>query len=102
MYLIQTFDKPGVGEQRLAIRMKHLRYLDQTKDLLAACGAKLDEVTGQPTGSLYLVNVATYAEAEQYIANDPFAKADLFERIEIQPWRKAFLDGKRYVEIDPE
>ncbi len=102
MYLIQTFDKPGTSEQRLAVRMAHLRYLDDNKAVLAMCGAKLDETTGQPTGGVYLVDVPTIEEAEQYVNNDPFAQADLFERIEITPFRRAFLDSKRYVEIDPE
>lgn len=101
MYLIQTFDKPGIAERRLAIRMDHLRYLDENKEVLAACGAKIDEDTGQPTGSIYIVDVPSQADAEQYIANDPFALADLFSRVEITPFRRAFLDGKRFVEIDP-
>ena len=97
-YLISTFDRPGTGELRAEIRPAHLRYLDSTKHLLIACGAKLDE-DGVATGSLYLVDVETRAEAEEYIAGDPFAQADMFREVQIERWRKAFVDGKSFVDL---
>lgn len=99
-FFIQTFDRPGAESKRAELRMEHLRYLDRTKGLLLACGAKLHESTGLPTGGVYLVDVETREEAEAYIAEDPFSKGDLFEKVQIEHWRKAFLDGNRFVEID--
>ncbi len=99
-FFIQTFDRPGAEAKRAELRMEHLHYLDRTKDQLLACGAKLDESTGHPKGGVYLVDVETREEAEAYIAGDPFTKADLFEKIQIEQWRKAFLDRERFVELD--
>ena len=99
-FFIQTFDRPGEEAKRAQLRMEHLHYLDQTKHQLLACGAKLEESTAQPTGGVYLVDVETREEAEAYIAGDPFTKADLFEKIQIEQWRKAFLDGQRFVQLD--
>ena len=98
-YFIQTSDRAGTEAKRLEIRPAHLRYLDSTKDLLLACGAKLDE-DGKATGSVYLVDVETREEAEAYLAGDPFAQADLFGEVQIEQWRKAFLDRQRFVELD--
>ncbi|WP_404473416.1 YciI family protein [Microbacterium aerolatum] len=98
-YFIQTFDRPGVEAQRAALRMEHLRYLDDTKHQLLACGAKLDEESSAPIGGVYLVDVKTREEAEAYIAGDPFTKANLFREIQIEQWRKAFFDRQRFVEL---
>jgi uncharacterized protein YciI len=42
-YLIETFDKPGALPLRLAVRDKPLAYLEENKESLIACGAKLDD-----------------------------------------------------------
>ena len=98
-YFIQTFDKPDTGEIRAQVRPEHLRYLDETKNVLLACGAKLSETDGSPTGSVYLVDVDTYEEAQAYVAADPFAKAELFREVQIEPWRAAFLGRERLIEL---
>jgi uncharacterized protein YciI len=78
-YFIETFDRPNHG---------HVRQ---------ACGAKLTDDGEAALGGVYLVDVETRAEAERFIAEDPFTKADLFLRIEITRWRKAYLDGRNYL-----
>lgn len=98
-FFIQTFDKEGAVELRAEHRMEHLRYLDDTKDALLACGAKFDEETGNAKGGVYLVDVETREEAEAYIANDPFSKVGLFSDVQIEYWRKAFFDRQRFVEL---
>jgi uncharacterized protein YciI len=93
-YLIETFDKPGHAHVRTAARDEHLRYLDRNKNLLLACGAKLTEDESTATGGLYILDVEDRAAAETFIAADPFTAVDLFERVEIMRWRKAFFDFK--------
>ncbi|OYW59682.1 MAG: hypothetical protein B7X76_03850 [Azorhizobium sp. 39-67-5] len=92
-YMIETFDKPDTLALRAAERAAHLAFLEANKHLLLACGAKLDDAGEAAGGGLYVVNVETRAEAEAFIAADPFAIAGLFERIVINRWRKAYLDG---------
>lgn len=96
-YMIETFDKPDTGELRQKLRPSHLEYLENNKKLLLACGAKLQEdgVTG--TGSFYIVDVDTRDEAQAFIDADPFTSGGLFERIEINRWRKAYLNGESYL-----
>ena len=38
-------------------------------------------------GSLIVLDVKTRAEAESWARNDPYAKAGLFDRVEIHPWK---------------
>ena len=96
-YIIETFDKAGSPEVRKAHRAEHLAYLDRIKDRLLACGAKLNDDGSDAGGGLYVVDVETRAEAEALIQADPFHAVGLFARVEIQRWRKAYLDGRSYL-----
>jgi uncharacterized protein YciI len=40
------------------------------------------------TGSLLILDFADRTEAQAFADGDPYAKAGLFERVEIRPWRK--------------
>jgi len=95
--MIETFDKPNTGELRQELRPAHLDYLEDNKKLLLACGAKLEDdgVTG--TGSFYIVDVETREEAQSFIDGDPFTAGGLFDRIVINRWRKAYLNGESYL-----
>lgn len=96
-YMIETFDKPGTEQLRQELRPAHLDYLEENKKMLLACGAKLleDGVTG--TGSFYIVDVETREEAQAFIDADPFTAGGLFDRIVINRWRKAYLNGESYL-----
>jgi len=96
-YLIETFDKPDTAELRQQLRPAHLDFLERNKALLLACGAKLQEdgVTG--TGSVYIVDLDTREEAQAFIDGDPFTAGGLFERITINRWRKAYINGESYL-----
>ncbi|NYT37783.1 YciI family protein [Allopusillimonas soli] len=93
-YLIETFDKPDSRELRLAVRDKHLQFLETNKKLLLACGAKLDDEGVDASGGIYILDVDSRAEAEDFINADPFTEAQLFQRIDITRWRKAYFDGE--------
>jgi hypothetical protein len=91
-FFIETFDKPGHAQMRIDERAAHLAFLDTHKDLLLACGAKLTDEGENAGGGVYVVDVQTREDAEQFIAKDPFALAGLFERVNIVRWRKAYVD----------
>lgn len=96
-YIIETFDKPGTLDLRAATRDAHLDFLAENAPLLLACGAKLDDDGNTAGGGLYVVELETRAEAEAFIAADPFYKAGLFERVSITRWRKAYVAGVSYL-----
>lgn len=100
-YMIETFDRPGTLDLRAATRDAHLAFLDAHKHLLIACGAKLDEAGNAAGGGLYVVALESRAEAEAFIAADPFYQAGLFERVVIHRWRKAYVDGVCHLDDAP-
>jgi uncharacterized protein YciI len=96
-YLIETFDKPGALPLRLAVRDKPLAYLEENKESLISCGAKLDDDGENAYGGLYLVDFETRTQAEDFIAADPYFQANLFREVRLIRWRKAYLDGKNFL-----
>jgi hypothetical protein len=96
-YAIQTRDKPGTGELRLATRPAHLEYLTRNKDKLLAAGALVDDSGNIAQGGILIVDTEERAEAERFINEDPFTKAGLFESITVTRWRKAFFNKERLI-----
>jgi uncharacterized protein len=83
---LMTRDKPGALPIRLENRPAHLDYLKAT-EVVEMAGPLLDE-QGQMCGSLIVLDVADMAAARDWAANDPYAKAGLFERIDLIEWKK--------------
>lgn len=93
-FLIETFDKPANQHVRQANRSAHLDFLGRKKDLLLACGAKLNDDGSDAGGGIYIVDVDSREGAQQFIAEDPFTEAGLFAEVRITRWRKAYLNGE--------
>jgi hypothetical protein len=88
LFALICIDKPGALPVRLATREAHFAYLRE-RGVLRLGGPFLDEA-GDMAGSLMIVEVDDLAAAEAFSAEDPYAKAGLFERVEIRPWRATF------------
>lgn len=81
-----TRDRPGALPVRQANRDAHLAYIAET-GVVEMAGPFLDP-QGQMCGSLIILDVPDMAAAETWASNDPYAKADLFESVILQEWKK--------------
>ena len=96
-YAIQTQDKAGSQEVRLANRPAHLEYLSARKHLILAGGALLSDDGNTASGGIIILDTDDRKEAERFAADDPFTKAGLFEKVTITRWRKAFFNKEKLV-----
>ncbi|MFT5532496.1 MAG: hypothetical protein ACI8WM_002220 [Burkholderiaceae bacterium] len=96
-YMIETWDKPDHQQLRKQTRDEHLHYLATHATQLLACGAKLNDDGSDAGGGIYIVDVDTRAAAEEFIANDPFSRIDLFAQVRITRWRKAYVAGQNFL-----
>jgi uncharacterized protein len=87
LYIIHCFDKPGHLQVRMDNRPAHVEYLKSFGARLQAAGPTLN-AEEQMNGSLVILDLEDMADAEDFSANDPYAKAGLFEKVIIQPWKK--------------
>ncbi|SDU41287.1 YciI family protein [Stappia sp. ES.058] len=85
LYALICTDKPGALDVRKANRDDHLAFLSAMGDKLKAAGPFLDDDGGM-TGSLVVIEAANRDEALAISQEDPYARAGLFESVEIRPW----------------
>ena len=79
-------DKPGALQTRKDNREAHLAYIEDT-GAVSQAGPLLD-ADEQMIGSLVILDVADMAAAQAWADGDPYAKAGLFESVELVPWKK--------------
>ena len=88
LFAITARDKPGMADQRIAVRPVHLDYLKGLGDRVALAGALLDG-NGTPEGTLVVMEAETIEAATASFEADPFFKQGIFGSYEIKPWRLA-------------
>lgn len=88
LYALICTDKHGALQVRLDNRPAHVDFLKGLGNGLKAAGPFLDD-DGNMTGSLVVIEAANRDEALAISQEDPYAKAGLFESVEIRPWNWA-------------
>jgi uncharacterized protein YciI len=84
-FLITCKDRPGVLDQRLALRPEHLAYWQGLGEAVKLGGPRLAE--DQPCGSFFLVEAADLDAARAIAEGDPFARDGIFAQIEVTATR---------------
>ena len=96
---IITTDKPGHAHVRNAHQEAHKKYLDANRYRLLAAGDMLKTDGRTAHGGILIVDTDDLSEAEEFLRNDPFTPAGLFDSITIMHWRKAFFNFERLIEL---
>lgn len=87
-FIILANDRPGLLEQRLAQRARHVDYWNAQPGVVKIAGAMLsdDSTAGTPKGSAFIVEAESLAAARALLAADPFTTEGIFDddvRIEV-------------------
>ncbi len=92
IFVITCVDKPGAAELRQQNRPDHLDYLRgaDAAGALHTAGPTITDDGSAVTGSVIMVDVADRQTAEDFAANDPYAKAGVFESVTVTAWKKVF------------
>jgi uncharacterized protein YciI len=80
-FLVIAHARPGTSEARPDLLDAGVR------DRLILCGPLLSEDGSAWVGDALAVDLPARETVEDLIAADPLARADLYERVEIHPWR---------------
>jgi len=88
LFALLCKDKPNALQIRMDTRPTHLEHLQAMngEGTLKMAGPFLDDA-GNPNGSLLIVEAPDAAAARAIAEADPYAKAGLFEAIEVRPFR---------------
>lgn len=87
LILVYCKDKPGGLPLRRATRAEHLEYMIAARERVVFGGPLLSE-EGEPIGSVFALNAASRAEADAFLAAEPYCVAGLFEEIRVHPMRQ--------------
>ena len=79
-------DKANHLDVRTQNRTAHLEYINST-GVVSQAGPFLDE-RGTMIGSLIVLEVDNFSEAQDWAQNDPYAKAGLFDSVQLIRWNK--------------
>jgi len=92
LFLVNARDKAGSNELRLANRQAHLEWASEYSHKIAMAGPVLSDDGEAMIGSTFVIEFDSMDEAKAWAADDPYAKAGLFDRTEIIPF--LWLIGK--------
>lgn len=88
MFVVHCQDKPGAQQIRLDNRAAHLEWLKANLDKIAMAGPVQTEDRTGMVGSVLVLNFADRAELDAFLAQDPYAKAGLFDSVTVLPYKK--------------
>jgi uncharacterized protein YciI len=84
--MLACFDKADSLPLRMATREAHLAWAADQKPRIRRAGPMLSE-TDTMAGSLFFLEAESADEVRAFSATDPYSKAGLFDRIEVQRFR---------------
>ncbi|MEM6534979.1 MAG: YciI family protein [Pseudomonadota bacterium] len=94
LFIVSGRDKPGSTDLRQANRPAHLEWAKTRLDRMI-CGGPVIAPDGEAMiGSTFLVNFDSLEDAKAWAAEDPYAKAGLFDRVEVIEYKWLLGEAK--------
>ncbi len=93
LFIAHCVDKENHLQIRMDTRPDHVAFLKAKGDALKVAGPTVSEKDETPTGSLIVFEEDSLEAAKAWIAQDPYATAGLFSRVEVQPWKHVIGEG---------
>ncbi|WP_300377766.1 YciI family protein [Henriciella sp.] len=94
LFLINARDKAGSRDVRMDNRPAHLEWAGQYADRIHMAGPVFAEDGETFAGSTFVIEFDSLEEVRDWAAEDPYAKAGLFDRVEIVPFKWLLGKGK--------
>ena len=88
LWIIICTDKPNSTPIRDKFVQPHRDYLKTQKTILIVSGATQNDEGTEATGSCFLVNAGSRAEAKKFSDGDPFTQNGVFSNVTFTRMRK--------------
>lgn len=92
-------DNSNQQQVRMTELAAHLNWVENNMHIIKVAGPLLDDNTQQIIGSLYILEAENKAQAEQYLAQDPYYKANIWQQITIKEFKDyagTWVGGKNW------
>jgi uncharacterized protein YciI len=80
IFAIMLMDRPGTAELRVQVRPEHRAYLALEAERMAFAGPLTSEDGKIVTGSLLVMDFPSKAAVDEWLSNEPFTKAGVYEK----------------------
>lgn len=95
LFCLHAHDKKDGGAAiRAANRPAHLEWASAFADKICMAGPLLSDDGENMVGSVFIINMESLDAVKTLMADDPYNKADLFERVDIRPTKWLIGNGK--------
>jgi hypothetical protein len=85
LFVIAAVDRPDSLALRMATRAAHFEYAHATG--VVRLGGPFLNDAGEMIGSLIIIEAPDLESARRWQTGDPYAKAGLFARVDLHPWK---------------
>jgi uncharacterized protein YciI len=81
-------DRPGMSARRRAARAEHLEYMIKNQEKIVF-GGPVSVADGEPgVGSVFVLDLPDLDAAQDFLADEPYHRAGLFESVIVRPFRQ--------------
>ncbi|MBC6440489.1 MAG: YciI family protein [Rhodospirillales bacterium] len=89
LFVIHAIDRESDGSPRANNREAHLGFLAKAGNAVKLAGPLLSDDGSRMVGSLLVIEAGSLSEARAWAENDPYRKANVFQSVDIRPWKAA-------------
>lgn len=86
LFVINCIDKPDALELRNNTRNAHIEYLRSSGAMVKLAGPFVTPDGQRMVGTMVVIDALNAERAKAWTDNEPYAKAGLFESVDIRPW----------------
>jgi hypothetical protein len=88
LFVIHCLDKPDAADARAANMQAHKSYVDTKPIKILLSGPLTSDDGTKIVGSFFMVEAAGRADVQQFQANDPLFKAQIWDSVEVRAFAK--------------
>lgn len=86
LYVLICTDKPDSLPLRMATREAHLAFVKASTNVAVRLGGPFLSPEGVMIGSMLIVEASSPEDVADFVKNDPYGKAGLFQSVDVRPW----------------
>jgi uncharacterized protein YciI len=102
-YIRLCYDRPGAEQLRNQLRAEHRAYFQgnlregSAVQVIDAGPLCVNDTDNTNIASFMIIEANCKADVISFHDNDPFTKADLYQRVDIERWDQHFANGKKLI-----
>lgn len=94
-FIVKAYDGAGMLDKRMEVRPLHLEGMARLGKHVVCAGGLLDE-EGKMKGSALIMDFPDRKGLDEYLAEEPYVVAHVWEKIEVERLNVVLVGGEKY------